>query len=405
MFNITLAEVEKRKHFETAIKRPYFHAKPLDKVQLQNWRDYLDFEISQGDKKRIIFLFERCVIACALYEEFWLKFLDYIEPVDTKYAGTVYDRACTTHCPKSAALTSRYTLHAAKTDDTAMARSVLEKIEAKMPGAVITRIHRIVLERQHGCYDRVEELFRDAIDNADDQETRTFYLKRYSTFAAKFLKDLCKGRAVIKEAIDQDMDNESLYLQWLDLELSDCLGNREGILTCFDYIQKSALSSEQKALFRQRHLQYLQEFGESLSSVLEAYDEYVESLGISSPGSQARKRMVTDGNMSHAKKTKSETEEPVSMNNGSDAEGVMVVPSESTAETPSSGASVTTPAPSTTQSPQVQVDPNAWAAATYEQQYQQQYQQYQQQWAAYYSQQQAYGQYSPYSQQTQYYGT
>jgi hypothetical protein len=91
---------------------------------------------------------------------------------------------------------------------------------------------------------------------------------------------------------------------------------------------------------------------------------------------------------SHAKKTKSETEEPVSMNNGSDAEGVMVVPSESTAETPSSGASVTTPAPSTTQSPQVQVDPNAWAAATYEQQYQQQYQQYQQQWAAYYSQQQ-----------------
>ena len=70
-------------------------------------------------------------------------------------------------------------------DDTAMARSVLEKIEAKMPGAVITRIHRIVLERQHGCYDRVEELFRDAIDNADDQETRTFYLKRYSTFAAK----------------------------------------------------------------------------------------------------------------------------------------------------------------------------------------------------------------------------
>ena len=55
------------------IKRPYFHAKPLDKHQLQNWHDYLDFEVAQGDHRRTVFLFERCVIACAMYEEFWLK--------------------------------------------------------------------------------------------------------------------------------------------------------------------------------------------------------------------------------------------------------------------------------------------------------------------------------------------
>ena len=55
------------------IKRPYFHAKPLDKYQLQNWHDYLDFEVVGGDHKRTVFLFERCVIACAMYEEYWLK--------------------------------------------------------------------------------------------------------------------------------------------------------------------------------------------------------------------------------------------------------------------------------------------------------------------------------------------
>lgn len=55
------------------IRRPYFHVKPLEKVQLKNWRNYLEFEIANGSEKRVEVLFERCVIACALYEEFWMK--------------------------------------------------------------------------------------------------------------------------------------------------------------------------------------------------------------------------------------------------------------------------------------------------------------------------------------------
>lgn len=55
------------------IKRPYFHVKPLERCQLKNWQEYLDYEIEQGDRERIITLFERCLIACALYEEFWLR--------------------------------------------------------------------------------------------------------------------------------------------------------------------------------------------------------------------------------------------------------------------------------------------------------------------------------------------
>lgn len=55
------------------IKRPYFHVKPLERCQLKNWQDYLEYEIEQGDRVRIVVLFERCLVACALYEEFWLK--------------------------------------------------------------------------------------------------------------------------------------------------------------------------------------------------------------------------------------------------------------------------------------------------------------------------------------------
>jgi len=47
--------------------------KPLERSQLKNWREYLDFEIASGTHARVVVLFERCMIAAALYEDFWLK--------------------------------------------------------------------------------------------------------------------------------------------------------------------------------------------------------------------------------------------------------------------------------------------------------------------------------------------
>lgn len=49
--------------------------KPLERAQLRNWRAYLDYEIERGDLNRIVILFERCLIACAMYEEMWIKVL------------------------------------------------------------------------------------------------------------------------------------------------------------------------------------------------------------------------------------------------------------------------------------------------------------------------------------------
>ncbi|KAF7650998.1 hypothetical protein LDENG_00117130 [Lucifuga dentata] len=73
VFNLNEHEVSKRWAFEEGIKRPYFHVKALEKTQLNNWKEYLDFEIENGTPERVVVLFERCLIACALYEEFWMK--------------------------------------------------------------------------------------------------------------------------------------------------------------------------------------------------------------------------------------------------------------------------------------------------------------------------------------------
>lgn len=61
-------ELQQRKPFEECIKRPYFHTKPLDSVQLQAWLQYLDYmESLQEASAETITVYERCLVACACY--------------------------------------------------------------------------------------------------------------------------------------------------------------------------------------------------------------------------------------------------------------------------------------------------------------------------------------------------
>jgi hypothetical protein len=61
------ANIEKVAHFEAAIKRPYFHVKPLDQAQLSNWWAYLDYKTKSGTHAATVRLFERCLVPCAAY--------------------------------------------------------------------------------------------------------------------------------------------------------------------------------------------------------------------------------------------------------------------------------------------------------------------------------------------------
>ncbi|KAI3943911.1 hypothetical protein MKW92_025834 [Papaver armeniacum] len=61
--------------FEKAIRRPYFHVYPLKSSELQNWHNYLDFIEGQDDFNKVVKLYERCLIACANYPEFWIRYV------------------------------------------------------------------------------------------------------------------------------------------------------------------------------------------------------------------------------------------------------------------------------------------------------------------------------------------
>jgi pre-mRNA-processing factor 39 len=80
---LTSTETHKRWKYESQIKRAYFHVTPIEETELSNWREYLDFEEAEGDVDRTRLLYERCLISCALYDEFWLR-----------YARWLYSKAC-----------------------------------------------------------------------------------------------------------------------------------------------------------------------------------------------------------------------------------------------------------------------------------------------------------------------
>ncbi len=84
-------EAARRVSFESALKRTYFHVKPVPEPQLSAWRKYIHFEqglekeaVAAGSgadasqaRRRLAKLFERCMVVCANYSEFWLLYADW----------------------------------------------------------------------------------------------------------------------------------------------------------------------------------------------------------------------------------------------------------------------------------------------------------------------------------------
>lgn len=101
IFSRTQTETTKRWTYESEIKRPYFHVTELDEPQLVNWRKYLDFEEVESGFERVSFLYERCLVTCALYDEFWYRYARwmYAQSGKEEEVRNIYQRASMVFVP------------------------------------------------------------------------------------------------------------------------------------------------------------------------------------------------------------------------------------------------------------------------------------------------------------------
>ncbi|XP_070843115.1 pre-mRNA-processing factor 39 isoform X2 [Chaetodon trifascialis] len=311
VFNHNEQEVSKRWAFEEGIKRPYFHVKALEKTQLNNWKEYLDFEIENGTPERVVVLFERCLIACALYEEFWTKYAKYLEGYSIDGVRHVYKKACTIHLPKKPAIHLLWAAFEEQQGNVEEARGILKSLEASVSGLAMVRLRRVSLERRHGNMEEAEALLREAMESAKNATEMSFYAMKLARQQMKVLRSLSKAKKVLLDAIEKDETNPKLYLNLLELEYNgDVMQNEAEILACFDRALKSPMPLESRVLFCQRKVEFLEDFGSDINVLVAAYEEHQKLQKESEPtkrkaenGSQepdAKRQRVDDGSAAAA---------------------------------------------------------------------------------------------------------
>ncbi|KAM8920817.1 pre-mRNA-processing factor 39 [Pelodytes ibericus] len=279
IFNANEHEVNKRWTFEEGIKRPYFHVKPLEKAQLNNWKDYLDFEMDNGSHERIVILFERCVIACAHYEKFWIKYAKYMENHSVEGVRHVYNRACNVHLLKKPLAHMLWAAFEEQHDNLEEARRILKTLEESVDDLPMVNLRRVNLERRHGNLAEAEAILTQAIKTAQTNSESSFYAIKLARHLYKVQNNVVKARKVLADAIKRDKDNAKLYLNVLEMEYNgDIRQNEDAILSAFDQAIKSTMPIETRIKFSQRKVEFLEDFGSDVTKLLNTYDDHQKLL-------------------------------------------------------------------------------------------------------------------------------
>lgn len=309
MHKANINAVAARWSYEEGIKRPYFHVKPLERCQLKNWKEYLDFEIEQKDQNRIIILFERCLIACALYDEFWMRFVRYLESLkgdNVEKIRDVYTRACTVHHPKKPNLHLQWATFEEGQGNFEKAANILENIDNVIPNMLQVAYRRINLERRRGDLDKACTLYENYISNSKNRTIANNIVVKYARFLCKVKNDVDKAIKVLLKATEKDKDNPRLYLQLIDLGMQRTPVDTQEIVGYMDmFIEREHADLEQRVLFAQRKVEFLEDFSPDIRQILKAHEQFQKCI------KQAKERKKTKND-----DTKTDTSPPKKVKTG-----------------------------------------------------------------------------------------
>lgn len=210
VFNRTQAETTKRWTYESEIKRPYFHVTDLDDGQLTNWRKYLDYEEAEGDYIRAAFLYERCLVTCAQYEEFWLRYARWMlgQPGKEEEVRIIYQRASCFYVP-IALPTARlqYAFFEEMSGRVDVAKDIHEAILVNLPGHVETIVSLANLCRRQGGLDDAIEVCKAQIGSqVVEISAKASLVAEWATLLWKIKGSSAEARQVFKL-------NENYYLE------------------------------------------------------------------------------------------------------------------------------------------------------------------------------------------------
>jgi pre-mRNA-processing factor 39 len=232
IFRKTQAETTKRWTYESEIKRPYFHVTDLEESQIVNWRKYLDFEEGEGEYGRVQFLYERCLVTCALHEEFWLRYARWMlaQTGKEEEVRNIYQRASCLFVPTAL---PEIRLHYAYFEEMSgridVAKDIHEAILVQLPSHVETIVSLANTSRRHGSIDDAVTVYRAQLESpAVDIGAKAVLVSEWAKVLWKVKGAAEEGRVVFQSHQNRYGDLDSFWKGWLSYEISQP-ANVEGV--------------------------------------------------------------------------------------------------------------------------------------------------------------------------------
>lgn len=274
IFQKTQDETNKRWTYESEVKRPYFHVTELENSQLANWRKYLDFEESEGDFARTTFLYERCVVTCALYDEFWLRYARWMsaQPGKEEEVRHIYMRAATLFVPISRpGVRLQFAYFEESCGRTGVARDIYEAVLMQLPDCVEAIVSWANHERRQNGLDAAIQVYKEQIDAPHvDIFTKAVLVTRWAYLLWKIKGSVDEARTVFLKNVQWYADSRHFWEKWIAFELEQPTSSElepqhaERVKQVFDeLLAKSRISSAAKQDLFLTYLTYLQERGGS----------------------------------------------------------------------------------------------------------------------------------------------
>ncbi|KAI0482268.1 pre-mRNA-processing factor 39 [Xylariaceae sp. FL0804] len=271
-FQVTQAETTKRWTYESEVKRPYFHVTELENSQIANWRKYLDFEEGQGDFIRIAFLYERCLVTCALYDEFWFRYARWMlqQPNKEEEVRHIYMRATTLFVPISRpGIRLQFAYFEESCGRGGVARDIHEAILMQLPDSVEAIVSWANLERRQNGLDAAIQVYKAQIDAGHVHIfTKAVLVTRWAFLLWKIKGSVEEARTVFAKNVQWYADSRHFWERWLEFELQQPTNTEledqhgERIKQIFDeLLAKSRISTASKKELCLTYLAYLQERG------------------------------------------------------------------------------------------------------------------------------------------------
>lgn len=232
-FQRTQAETTKRWTYESEVKRPYYHVTELDEAQLVNWRKYLDFEEAEGDYTRAKFLYERCLVTAANYEEFWLRYARWMLAQESKEeeVRSIYQRASCTYVPISHPTVRLFYAQFEESQGRAdVAVDIHEAILMQLPNHVETIVSLANLHRrQYGLTSAVEVLQKYVNNSECTVYTRGALVSEWARMVWKVRGNVEEARFIYQGNEQDYLDCRPFWVSWLEFEMQQPTSEAEEV--------------------------------------------------------------------------------------------------------------------------------------------------------------------------------